>query len=298
VSAKPTGLGRGFDSLIPTDVLDETFDPTASKDEQVSELRHVKHGEIVPDPDQPRRHFDDEALEELAASIREHGIIQPLVVTPSKGGYQIVAGERRWRAAKLAGLEKVPVIVRTLTQQHKLELALIENLQRRDLNPLETATAYLKLHTQFNLTYEEIGARIGGKAVSTISNILRLLQLPDAAKKELVDGTISEGHARQILALTDHPDAQSELLQLIVNDGWSVRKAEQYVVGFKKGKQVPAKREQAIKHTQSETTFTKSLSQRLALPVKLKTTAKGGQIIISYRDEAELKALEEKLGQA
>lgn len=289
-----SGLGRGFDSLIPTDVLDETFDPTAGKDEQVSELRHVKHSEITPDADQPRRHFDEEALEELAASIREHGIIQPLVVTPHKGGYQIVAGERRWRAAGLAGLVKVPVIVRTLTQQHKLELALIENLQRRDLNPLETATAYLKLHTQFNLTYEEIGHRIGGKAVSTISNILRLLQLPEAAKNELVVGTISEGHARQILALSDSPEAQTELLDLIVNEGWSVRKAEQYVVGYKKGERV-AKRVQAIKHTQSETGFTKALSQRLALPVKLKTTAKGGQIIISYRDDAELKALEDKL---
>ena len=294
MSAKLSGLGRGFDSLIPTDVLDETFDPTAGKDEQVSELRHVKHSEITPDADQPRRHFDEEALEELAASIREHGIIQPLVVTPSKGGYQIVAGERRWRAAGLAGLVKVPVIVRTLTQQHKLELALIENLQRRDLNPLETATAYLKLHTQFNLTYEEIGARIGGKAVSTISNILRLLQLPETAKKELVSGNISEGHARQILALSDHPEAQTELLELIVREGWSVRKAEQYVVGYKKGERI-AKHAQAIKHTQSETSFTKTLSQRLSLPVKLKTTAKGGQIIISYRDEAELKALEDKL---
>lgn len=294
MSAKMSGLGRGFDSLIPTDVLDETFDPTAGKDEQVSELRHVKLSEITPDPDQPRRHFDEEALEELAASIREHGIIQPLVVTPSKGGYQIVAGERRWRAAGLAGLAKVPVIVRTLTQQHKLELALIENLQRRDLNPLETATAYLKLHTQFNLTYEEIGARIGGKAVSTISNILRLLQLPDDAKKELVAGTISEGHARQILALADHSDAQTELLQFIIREGWSVRKAEQYVVGYKRGERV-AKHDQAIKYTQSETTFTKALSQRLSLPVKLKTTARGGQIIISYRDESELKALEDRL---
>ncbi len=295
MSAKLSGLGRGFDSLIPTDVLDETFDPTAGSDEQISELRHVKHGEIAPDSDQPRRHFDDEALEELAASIREHGIIQPLVVTPTKQGYQIVAGERRWRAAGLAGLDKVPVIVRTLTQQHKLELALIENLQRRDLNALETATAYLKLHTQFNLTYEEIGVRIGGKAVSTISNILRLLQLPENAKKELVDGRISEGHARQILALSDNEEAQTELLDLIVREGWSVRKAEQYVVGFKKGEVAPAKRAEAIKHTQNETPFTKSLSARLALPVKFKTTAKGGQIIISYTSEAELKNLEEKL---
>lgn len=287
-----TGLGRGFESLIPTDVLDETFDPTA-ENEQSSELRYIKRNDISPNPEQPRRHFDEEALHELAASIREHGIIQPLVVTPANGGYQIVAGERRWRAAGIAELEKVPVIVRTLSEQHKLELALIENLQRRDLNPLETATAYLKLHTQFNLTYEEIGHRVGGKAVSTISNILRLLQLPDDAKQALVDGWISEGHARQILALDD-PKAQSELLQYIVREGWSVRKAEQYVVGYKRSDKPSAKEESGIQHTRHETTFTKRLSEQLNLPVVQKTTAKGGQIIISYTSEEELDTLQKK----
>lgn len=289
---KATGLGRGFESLIPTDILDETFDPTAGN-EQSSELRYIKRAEIQANPDQPRRHFDEEALHELAASIREHGIIQPLVVTPMQGGYQIVAGERRWRAAEIAALEKVPVIVRTLSEQHKLELALIENLQRRDLNPLETATAYLKLHTQFSLTYEEIGHRVGGKAVSTISNILRLLQLPADAKQALVDGWISEGHARQILAL-ENETAQAELLKLIVREGWSVRKAEQYVVGYKRGEKTDTKQESGIKHTRHETTFTKRLSERLSLPVVQKTTAKGGQIIISYTSEEELEALQQK----
>lgn len=289
---KMTGLGRGFESLIPTDVLDETFDPTASG-EQSSELRHIKRSQIVANPDQPRRHFDEEALEELASSIREHGIIQPLVVTPVRDGFQIVAGERRWRAAGLAGLEKVPVIVRTLSEQHKLELALIENLQRRDLNPLETATAYLKLHTQFNLTYEEIGHRVGGKAVSTISNILRLLHLPEDAKQALIEGWISEGHARQILAVDD-AKAQTELLRLILKEGWSVRKAEQYVVGYKRGEKPGVKQESGIKNTRQETVFTKQLSERLALPVVQKTTAKGGQIIISYTSDEELDALQKK----
>jgi len=293
VSAKkPTGLGRGFASLIPTDVLDETFDPTADG-EQSSELRNIKHSDITPNPDQPRRHFDDEALEELAASIREHGIIQPLVVTPQGGGYQIVAGERRWRAAGIAGLEKVPAIIRTLSEQHKLELALIENLQRRDLNPLETATAYLKLHNQFNLTYEEIGHRVGGKAVSTISNVLRLLQLPADAKQALVEGQISEGHARQLLALDDDA-AKTQLLKLIIREGWSVRKTEQYVVGYKRGEIEDTKQASAIKNTRQETDFTKSLSQRLSLPVVQKTTAKGGQIIISYNSDDELEALKRK----
>ena len=291
MSAKKTGgLGRGFESLIPTDVLDETFDPTA-ENEQSSELRYVKHARISANPEQPRRNFDEEALEELAISIREHGIIQPLVVTPISDGYQIVAGERRWRAAGLAGLEKVPVIVRTLSEQHKLELALIENLQRRDLNPLETATAYLKLHNQFNMTYEDIGHRVGGKAVSTISNILRLLQLPEDAKQALVEGWISEGHARQILAL-DEEKVQSELLQLIIKEGWSVRKTEQYVVGYKRGQRPTERAAHAIKNTRQETTFTKRLSERLALPVVQKNTAKGGQILISYSSDEELEALQ------
>lgn len=290
---KAGGLGRGFESLIPTDVLDETFDPTAGG-EQSSELRHVKRDRIRPNAEQPRRHFDEEALEELASSIREHGIIQPLVVTPSGDGFEIVAGERRWRAAGIAGLEKVPVIVRTLSEQHKLELALIENLQRRDLNPLETATAYLKLHTQFNLTYEEIGHRVGGKAVSTISNVLRLLQLPADAKQALMDGLISEGHARQILALDDDA-VRSDLLTHIIREGWSVRKAEQFVVGYKRGEKSDARQADAIKHTRRETTFTKQLSKRLALPVVQKTTAKGGQIIISYTSDDELETLQRKL---
>lgn len=292
MSAKKTGLGRGFESLIPTDVLDEAFDPTAQNDEQISELRRLKVADISPDPDQPRRNFDEEALAELSASIKEHGIIQPIIVTAVTGGYQIVAGERRWRAAKEAGLEKVPAIIRTLTNQHKLELALIENLQRRDLNPLETATAYLKLHTQFNMTYEQIGHRVGGKAVSTISNVMRLLQLPDDAKTALVAGEISEGHARQILALD--PAEQKILLGYIINEGWSVRKAEQYVVGYKKGEKT-ASRESAVRHTRTETPLTKALGKRLNMPVVHKTTAKGGQIIIAYKNEDDLTRIEQLL---
>ena len=290
MSARAKGLGRGFDSLIPTDVLDETFDPTAQSDEKISELRYLKHSDITPDPDQPRRHFDEAALAELAASIKEHGILQPLVVVSTKGGtFQIVAGERRWRASKLAGLDKIPAIVRTLSNQHKLELALIENLQRRDLNSLETATAYLKLHQQFNLTYEEIGHRIGGKAVSTISNILRLLQLPEAAKKARVEGDISEGHARQILALENEKE-QQKLLDHIVAEGWSVRRAEQYVSSVKAG--APQKKPTA---PQSESPFVAQLKTRLNMPVRIRQTKRGGQLTISFKDSAELERLEKIL---
>lgn len=291
MSAKK-GLGRGFESLIPTTILDEAFDPTASQDEQISELRHLKLAEIIPDPDQPRRHFEEQALNELAASIREHGILQPIVVIKAAKGYQIVAGERRYRASLLVGLEKIPAIVRTLSSQHKLELALIENLQRRDLNPLETATAYLKLHEQFSLTYEQIGERIGGKAVSTISNIMRLLQLPDNAKQALVQGEISEGHARQILAL-ETPEAQAQLLDYIVKEGWSVRKSEQFVVGYKKGEKGGHKA--AVKRTLSETPVTKAIAKNLSAKVHIKTTAHGGQLIISYKDDTDLDRISKSL---
>lgn len=290
------GLGRGFESLIPTDVLDEAFDPTAKTDEKVSELRHLKVALLAPNPDQPRRHFDEAALDELAASIREHGVVQPLVVVAVEKGYRIVAGERRWRAAQIAGLDEVPAIVRTLSNQHQLEIALIENLQRKDLNPLETATAYLKLHTQFNMSYEDIGQRVGGKATSTISNILRLLRLPAPAKQALVEGHITEGHARQILAIED-AEVQQELLDYIVKEGWSVRKAEQYVLGYKKGgkAQAPESRETAVKHTRSETPLTQALGKRLEMPVILKTMAHGGQIIISFKNEDDLKRIEQLL---
>lgn len=293
--AMKKGLGRGFDSLIPTTVLDEDFDPTTQQDEQISELRKIPIGDISPDPDQPRRHFDEEALAELAASIKEHGVLQPIVVTSVTGGsYQVVAGERRWRAANAAGLIKIPAIVRTISNQHKLELALIENIQRQDLNPLETATAYLKLHQQFNMTYEEIGKRVGGKAISTISNALRLLQLPEEAKKALVTGKISEGHARQLLALGD-PKAQQHMLKLIINEGWSVRKAEQFVVGYKQEEQVDARTATAKARTRTETPYTKALGKHLEAEVKIKATSKGGQLIIRYKDDGDLERISDML---
>jgi len=280
-NATKRGLGRGFDTLIPTQLLDEEFDPTAQQDEQVSQLRNLKIADIQADPDQPRRQFDEVALQELAASIKEHGVLQPIVVIAKGNKFEIVAGERRWRAAQIAQLDKVPAIVRTLTNQHRLEIALIENLQREDLNPLETATAYYKLQQQFNLTLDEIGKRVGGKAVSTISNILRLLGLPKEAKEALVEGTISEGHARQILAIKEH-DVQLELLDHIIKEDWSVRKAEQFVVGYKEGKK---SKEKAVAKVQTETNETKALAQRLGADVSVKNMAKGGRLVIQFKNQ-------------
>lgn len=289
------GLGRGFDSLIPTELLDESFDPTAQQDNQVSDLRHIKVAEISADPDQPRRHFDETALDELSASIKEHGVLQPIVVTPaSGGGYIIVAGERRWRAAVRAELDRVPALVRTLTDQHRLELSLIENLQRRDLNVLETATAYLKLRDQFNLTLEQIGKRVGGKSISAISNTLRLLRLPDSVKTALAEGRLSEGQARPLVNLDSA--IVEEVLPQILNEDWSARRIEQFIVQLKKDGALPSKktvrRETGVPYEED----TKRLARRLGAGVSVKTNAKGaGQIIIRFSSDDDFQRIRQLL---
>lgn len=283
------GLGRSFDSLLPTELINETLDPTAGVDEKISQLTELKLEVVHPDPQQPRHTFDETALDELAASIKEHGVLQPIVVSPDENGYVIVAGERRWRASKKAGLTAIPAIVRSLNNQHRLEIALIENLQRSDLNALETATAYLKLRDQFNMKLEEIAQRIGGKSTASISNAIRLLQLPQNAKDALVAGEISEGHARQILALSD-TNMKNDLLRRIMQEGWSVRRAEQFVIGYKKG-QGTDKKSSAVRSTLTETVLTKGLSTRLKTSVKVKTTAHGGQLVIGYKNDDDLKRI-------
>ena len=289
------GLGRGFDSLIPTELLDESFDPTAAQDDRVSELRNIKIDEISPDPDQPRRTFDEAALDELAASIREHGILQPIVVTTKKGGgYQIVAGERRYRAAQQAGLTKIPSLVRTLTNQHKLELSLIENLQRRDLNPLETATAYLKLRDQFNLTLEEIGHRVGGKSVSGVSNTLRLLRLPELVRTALIEGKISEGQARPLIGADERIIA--EILPRILEEEWSSRKIEQYIVQVKKAAQSPTNARKKLVSAVPYEAEVKRLGKRFSTDISVKTNAKGaGQIVIRFKNDDDFQRIEKLL---
>ena len=294
MSASKKGLGRGFDSLIPTELFDESFDPTAAQDDKVSELRHIKLDEIHPDPEQPRRSFDEVALDELASSIKEHGILQPIVVTPKGGGYQIVAGERRFRAAKLAGLSQVPALVRTLRNQHKLELSLIENLQRRDLNVLETATAYLKLRDQFSLTLDEIGQRVGGKSISTISNTLRLLRLPESVRTAIVEGKLREGQARPLVNVD--PRIIEEILPQILKEEWSARKIEQFIVQLKKEPQGQVKIKAPTAHVPYKAD-TERLQKRFATDVNVKTNAKGaGQIVIRFKSDAEFQRIQKLLG--
>lgn len=219
------GLGRGFESLIPTDLIDEEFDLTAAEDKGSSELKYLKLADIIPDDEQPRREFDEEAINALAASISEHGVLQPIVVTKEDGKYKIVAGERRWRAAKIAGLSKIPAIIRTLDSQNRLELSIIENAQREDLNAIELATAYAKLQTQFNLTPAEIAAKVG-KAEMTIISTMRLLNLPDDVKKVMVKEKLSEGVMRPLVSADEK--TIHKVLPKIVAEGWTARRVERY----------------------------------------------------------------------
>lgn len=296
MSTKPKkGLGRGFDSLIPSDLLDESFDPTSSQDGKVSELRNIKLSVIKADPNQPRSHFEEVGLKELSHSIKEHGVLQPIVVVTSGDGYQIVAGERRYRAAKMAGLDKVPALVRTLSDQHKLELSLIENIQRRDLNPLETATAYLKLRDQFNMTLDQIGQRVGGKSVSSISNTLRLLRLPDVVQLALLEGDLSEGQARPLIDVDTA--VIKELLPQIIAEDWSARRVEQFIAHLKKHGITPSKPETAPKKGQPDyRDNAKRLAERFAAKVQISSGVRGtGKIVISFKNSEEFERISKLL---
>lgn len=285
------GLGRGFSSLIPDDLLDESFDPSAGDDHKVSDLRNIKLTDITPDPDQPRRHFDKGGLDELTASIKEHGVLQPIVVIPhGEGTYQIVAGERRYRASQAAGKASIPALVRTLSAQHKLELSLIENIQRRDLNPLETATAYAKLRDQFNLTLEEIGARVGGKSISAVSNTLRLLKLPPTAKQAVANGELTEGQVRPLIGADEA--LINDLIPIIIQEHWSARKIEEHIAAGR-----PALAKKGRKPSTVRPQVHESLSKRFGANVTTLASAKGtGRIVIEFKSDAERERIEQQLG--
>lgn len=282
MTAKHSVLGRGFDALMPgglnTNIL-------TSDEVRVQKLLITM---VEPNPDQPRRTFDEEALKQLAESITQHGVLQPLIVTRvASDKYQIVAGERRWRASRIAGLKELPVIVRTTEELEQLEIALVENIQRVDLSPLETAASVQRLHDIFSVSYEQIAKRLG-KAESTVNNIVRLLQLPDEAISALREGKITEGHARSILALKSLPEKQQELLSLIVKNNWSVRQAEQFVVATKAG----AKNTQAAANkTIPKNPATVALSNKWQRPVGIRRTAKGGRVEIGFSNDEDLDNL-------
>ncbi|MDP2965935.1 MAG: ParB/RepB/Spo0J family partition protein [Pelolinea sp.] len=273
------GLGKGLDALIPGNFQ---IEPAGSS-------QFIPIDQISPNPLQPRMEIDDISLEELANSIREHGIIQPLILTKDNGDdhYTLIAGERRLRAAKLVGLESVPAVVRQASEQERLELALIENIQRENLSPLESAQAYLKLQEEFGLTQDQVAESVGKSRVA-VTNTIRLLKLPEEARKALNDGKISEGHARALLGLVSS-QAQLAALQTILRNEMNVRQAEELVrkLSGVKPKPLIAKPPKSAEVKSLEA----RLRERLGTKVSLNHTESGGTIVIHYYSEEELESI-------
>jgi len=288
MAAKRPGLGKGLDALIPTH-------PEGQILSEFGGVLEVPLALIDTNPHQPRRGFDEEKLKELAASITEHGIIQPLVLTVQEEGqegkYALIAGERRLRAAHLAGLKTVPAVLREADSQDHLLLALIENVQRADLNPLETATAYQSLAVEFDLSHEEIGKRVG-KSRAAVTNTLRLLDLPDVVQQAVRKNQISMGHARALLALPTIK-AQSAALQSILTQELSVRQTEELVTRLKGNKKSkPAKKNPKSPELKS---LEDDLQSALGTKVRLTRSNKGtGTITVHYYSDEEFDALMER----
>lgn len=278
------GLGRGLGALIPE------IDPAERERQGVVEL---EIGQIKPNPNQPRKEFDEVRLEELALSIKEHGIVQPILVRKAGKGYEIVAGERRWRAAQLAGLTKVPVLVREFTEAERMEIALIENLQREDLNPIEEAEAYRTLMESFGLTQEVLAKRLG-RSRSQVANTLRLLQLPDPVQEEVRAGRLSMGHAK-VLGGVEDPARQVALAHKVVAEGLSVRELEEQLRPREKREKAPRGKSRA-KLPPDLAAVEQRLREQLGTPVKLHWTGERGRVEITFFGEEGLNRLLDVLG--
>jgi ParB family chromosome partitioning protein len=273
------GLGKGLEALIPGDFQLESL----------KGVQQIPIMAIAPNPSQPRSEINDEGLEELAKYILEHGILQPLILSKSASDnqYTLIAGERRLRAAEIAGLESIPAIIREVTEQERLEIALIENLQREDLTPLEAALAYQHLNDDFNLSHEDISVRVG-KSRTAITNTLRLLKLPDDVQIALHSRKISEGHARALLGLPSKK-SQIAVLQTILKNDLNVRQTEDLVRKFSGQKPKAEKGEKAV--SPEEKSLEDQLRTLLGTKVTLNHGKKGGTVVIHYYSEEELNAL-------
>jgi ParB family chromosome partitioning protein len=273
-----SGLGRGLSSLIP------------QRSQQVS-TTEIPLARIRPNPRQPRQRMDTAELEALATSVREHGVLQPILVTETIDGYQLVAGERRFRASQMAGLERIPAVIRQLADREQLELALVENLQRADLGPLEEAHAYRSLVTEFEMTHEQIAQRVG-RAKSTIANTLRLLDLDPAVQAALSGGRISEGHARAIAGLAI--EQQARVATMVADQQFSVRQTEELVRRLREPRPAPAAATRARLDPDLER-VEEDLRRRLGTKVTLARSRKGGRIIIEFYSDEELTQLYDRL---
>ena len=274
------GLGRGLASLI-----------TQRSPSTAAVTRDVPMTQVKPNPHQPRKRFDQSSLESLAGSIREHGVIQPILVTETFDGYQLVAGERRLRAAELAGLERIPAVIRQLTDRSQLELALVENLQRADLDPIETASAYRQLLDEFGFTQEELADRVG-RARSTVANSLRLLEMDPRVQEAVVDGRITEGHARALGSLP--VERQLHLIETISARDLSVRQTEELARRLRDGRPAAEPRQGRVLGPELEQ-VEEDLRQALGTKMSLARTRAGGRIVIEYYSSEELGRLYDRL---
>ncbi|MBO5955233.1 MAG: ParB/RepB/Spo0J family partition protein [Clostridia bacterium] len=283
-------MGRGLDALFGGD---STY-AEPKKGEEKSGVKLLKLRDIAPNPDQPRKNFEKEKLEALASSIKEHGIIQPIVVKPRENGmFTIIAGERRWRAAKLAGLSEVPCVEGEYTEKQVMELALVENLQREDLNPVEEAEGYRRLMDAFGLTQEDVALRVG-KSRSAVANALRLNGLSDKIKKMVIAGDLSQGHARALLSVESEADRVA-LAERIVAEGLNVRQVEKIValLGSQKKKTKPAAPDKNVEKYFGD--LAREISGRLGAKVTIKNGKNKGKIEIEYYSNAELEGILEKI---
>lgn len=295
------GLGKGLDSLIPMGSSGSSSEKKADsqeekKDSQATETV-VKITQVEPNREQPRKNFDEDALQELADSIKQFGLLQPILVQDRKTHYEIIAGERRWRAAKLAGLKEVPVIIRDYTDQEIVEISLIENIQREDLNPIEEAQAYKRLLTEFNLKQDEVAERVS-KSRTAVTNSMRLLKLCDEVQQMIIDDMLSTGHARALISIED-PEQQYTIAQKIFDEKLSVRDVEKLVKNLNK----PEKPKKESKEDKSLDIIYQDIEERLkqSLGTKVEISSKGngaGKLEIEFYNHDDLDRIIELLSKS
>lgn len=292
------GLGKGLDSLIPTNVMMEsevkhaTVSTASSPEEEKDGTLMVKLSKVEPNREQPRKNFDEDSLQELAESLKQFGMLQPILVQNRGDYYEIIAGERRWRAAKIAGLKEVPVIVRELTDQEIVEISLIENIQREDLNPIEEAQAYKRLLAEFHLKQDEVAERVS-KSRTAVTNSMRLLKLCDEVQKMVVDDMISTGHARALISIED-PEEQYLIAQKIFDEKLSVREVEKLVKDLHKPPKPPKEENKTLQAIYQE--ISERLKQSLSTKVSVSAKQNGaGKIEIEFYNHEDLERLLERI---
>ena len=298
IMALKRGLGKGLDSLIPTNVMMEsevkhaTVSTASSAEEGKDGTLMVKLSKVEPNREQPRKNFDEDSLQELAESLKQFGMLQPILVQNRGDYYEIIAGERRWRAAKIAGLKEVPVIVRELTDQEIVEISLIENIQREDLNPIEEAQAYKRLLTEFHLKQDEVAERVS-KSRTAVTNSMRLLKLCDEVQKMVVDDMISTGHARALISIED-PEEQYLIAQKIFDEKLSVREVEKLVKDLHKPPKPPKEENKTLQAIYQE--ISERLKQSLSTKVSVSAKQNGaGKIEIEFYNHEDLERLLERI---